>query len=351
MQYAVLIGLFELGAVGMSRTVAHGQDRDAGAAVVGHGLRRDDDTDVGLACDRSVRLCGDYGGARARCPGDVDEEPTRGDGSSAGSDDEQIAGTDRRSRHVANHMDGAAHVEQPHRKALDGQPLATGTVQNDAARQLDLVDQGIGSIVGHAREDRANIGKGRRTEGPQGLLHRVLSIRGAAATDMRELNIWTAQKGARVITEQYFEDYEVGSARRSMGRTITEADIVIHAGQTGDFFPHHMDAEWCATQDFGRRIAHGTLIFSVGIGMTAGAINPRAMSYGYDRLRFIKPVFIGDTITVTATIKERRDHPKRATHGIVAEQIEITNQHGETVLVCEHLYLVERRVPQTTGAG
>ena len=62
-------------------------------------------------------------------------------------------------------------------------------------------------------------------------------------------------------------------------------------------------------------------------------------------------MFIGDTITVTATIKERRDHPKRASHGIVAEQIEIANQHGEAVLVCEHLYLVERRVPQPQEAG
>jgi acyl dehydratase len=146
-----------------------------------------------------------------------------------------------------------------------------------------------------------------------------------------------------MIAEQFFEDYQIGFARRTMGRTITEADIVIHAGQTGDFFPHHMDAEWCATQDFKQRVAHGTLIFSIGIGMTAGAINPRAMSYGYDRLRFVRPVFIGDTIQTSATIREKRDHPKRRGFGIVAEAIEITNQRRETVLVCEHLYLVERR--------
>ena len=146
-----------------------------------------------------------------------------------------------------------------------------------------------------------------------------------------------------MITEQFFEDYEIGCTRRSFGRTITEADIVAHAGQTGDFFPHHMDAEWCATQDFKQRIAHGTLILSAGIGMTATTINPRSMSYGYDRVRFIRPVFIGDTITVTARITEKRDHPKRKTHGIVVEAVEIANQHGQTVLACEHLYLVERR--------
>ncbi|HXR76069.1 MAG TPA: MaoC/PaaZ C-terminal domain-containing protein [Bryobacteraceae bacterium] len=143
--------------------------------------------------------------------------------------------------------------------------------------------------------------------------------------------------------EQYFEDYISGEQRRTGGRTITEADIVIHAGQTGDFYPHHMDAEWCRTQPFGQRMAHGTLVFSVAVGMTAGAINPRAMSYGYDRLRFVKPVFIGDTIQVTVTVKEKRDDPKRPNHGIIVETCQVLNQRDETVLVCEHLLLVERR--------
>jgi acyl dehydratase len=66
----------------------------------------------------------------------------------------------------------------------------------------------------------------------------------------------------------FFEEFEVGAARETTGRTITEADIVLHAGQTGDFYPHHMDAEWCRTQPFGQRMAHGTLVFSVGVGMT-----------------------------------------------------------------------------------
>jgi acyl dehydratase len=152
-----------------------------------------------------------------------------------------------------------------------------------------------------------------------------------------------------IVEERFFEDYRIGERRQTLGRTITEADIVIHAGQTGDFFPHHMDAQWCATQDFQRRMAHGTLIFSIGIGMTASTINPRSMSYGYDRLRFIRPVFIHDTIRVSATIREKRDHPRRATHGFVIELVEIVNQAGEPALVCEHIYLVERR-PATDGA-
>ena len=110
--------------------------------------------------------------------------------------------------------------------------------------------------------------------------------------------------------KKYFEDFEIGSVRNTHGRTITETDIVMHAGQTGDFFPHHMDAEWCKTQPFKKRIAHGTLIFSVAVGMTANLINEVAMTYGYDRLRFILPVFIGDTISVKITIHEKKDHKK-----------------------------------------
>ncbi|WP_078544700.1 MaoC family dehydratase [Litchfieldia alkalitelluris] len=140
----------------------------------------------------------------------------------------------------------------------------------------------------------------------------------------------------------YYEEYELGSKRETTGRTITETDIVLHAGQTGDFFPHHMDAEWCKTTEFKQRIAHGTLIFSVGIGMTADVINPVAFSYGYDRLRFIKPVFINDTIKVTVTITEKREY-KRPSHGFVVELVEVFNQKGETVLICEHLLLVEKK--------
>jgi acyl dehydratase len=145
-----------------------------------------------------------------------------------------------------------------------------------------------------------------------------------------------------MIQSQYFEDYAVGAIRETLGRTITETDIVLHAGQTGDFYPHHMDAEWCKTQDFKQRIAHGTLIFSVAVGMTAGTINPEAFSYGYDRLRFIKPVFIGDTIRVKVTIREKREH-KKPGHGVVSELVEVFNQKNETVLACEHLLLVRKK--------
>lgn len=144
--------------------------------------------------------------------------------------------------------------------------------------------------------------------------------------------------------DRHWEDIAVGERRETVGRTITETDVVLHAGQTGDFFPHHMDAEWMATQPAGQRIAHGTLILSVAVGMTAGDINPQSMSYGYDRIRFVRPVFIGDTITVVAEITEKSPHPRRPDQsGYVHEQVTVTDQRGETVLVLTHIYLVNRR--------
>lgn len=142
---------------------------------------------------------------------------------------------------------------------------------------------------------------------------------------------------------QYFEDYEPGSVRRTGGRTITETDIVFHAGHSGDFFPHHMDEEFCKTQPFKHRIAHGTMTFAIGIGLTAREVNTVAFTYGYERLRFPKPVYIGDTIVTTVTIKSKADDPKRADFGRVVEACEVSNQRGETVLYCEHILLVEKR--------
>ena len=142
--------------------------------------------------------------------------------------------------------------------------------------------------------------------------------------------------------KKYFEEFELAHTRQTTGRTITETDIVLHAGQTGDLFPHHMDEEWCKTQPFKKRIAHGTLVFSIAIGLTAVEINEVAMTYGYERLRFTRPVFIGDTIKVEVTIKDKTDH-KKPGFGLVVEGVEAYNQHHELVMVCEHILMVQKR--------
>jgi acyl dehydratase len=142
---------------------------------------------------------------------------------------------------------------------------------------------------------------------------------------------------------EYFEDYAVGAQRNTSGRTITETDVVFHAGHTGDYFPHHVDAEFARETPFGQRIAHGTMTFAIGIGLTADRINPVAFTYGYDRLRFPKPVFIGDTIHTRVKIKEKQPDAKRPDCGRVTEACEVVNQRGEVVMYCEHILVVQMK--------
>lgn len=142
---------------------------------------------------------------------------------------------------------------------------------------------------------------------------------------------------------QYFEDYIIGAQRTTSGRTITEADVVTHAGHTGDFFPHHVDAEFSRKTSFGQRIAHGTMTFAIGIGLTASQINPVALTYGYDRLRFPKPVFIGDTIHTQVSIKDKQQDLKRPGFGRVVEACEVINQRGDVVLYCEHILIAQMK--------
>ena len=142
--------------------------------------------------------------------------------------------------------------------------------------------------------------------------------------------------------KKYFEDFDLNEGRTTIKRTITAEDIDLHAQESGDYFPHHMDEEWCKTQPFKKRMAHGTLVLTIAIGLTADVINEVCMTYGYDRIRFIKPVFINDTIYAVTKIKEKKDH-KKPGYGLVTEQVEAYNQDNELVMVCEHIYLAEKR--------
>lgn len=145
-----------------------------------------------------------------------------------------------------------------------------------------------------------------------------------------------------MFIRKYYEDFALSEKRQTNVRAISAEDIDFHAQESGDYFPHHMDEAWCNTQPFKHRIAHGTLIFTIAVGLTANHINEVSMTYGYDRLRFIKPVYINDCLQVTVTIKEKKDH-KMPGYGLVTELVECFNQQGELVMVCEHLLLVNKK--------
>lgn len=148
---------------------------------------------------------------------------------------------------------------------------------------------------------------------------------------------------------KFFEDFEVGAVEieATSSRTITETDIVMHAMHSGDWMPHHVDAEFAKTQPFKKVIAHGNLSFCVGTGMIviASDRNPNVMSYGYDKLRYPRPVFAGDTLTASTKIIDKKDHPKSKTHGLVTIGETISNQNGETVCFAEHVFYTLRRAP------
>ncbi len=144
---------------------------------------------------------------------------------------------------------------------------------------------------------------------------------------------------------KFYEDFEIGESRVTAGRTSTEADIVMHAMHSGDWMPHHVDAEWCKTQPFKEPIAHGNATFSISTGLTIQGepLNPHGMSYGYNKIRYPTPVFAGDTIQVEIKVISKQDHPKSPDHGIIIEAKSTTNQKGEVVCYAEHVLYVEKK--------
>jgi 3-hydroxybutyryl-CoA dehydratase len=140
-----------------------------------------------------------------------------------------------------------------------------------------------------------------------------------------------------------FDEYQIDELLISRSRTITEADIVAFAGLSGDFHELHMSEEYARRGPFGQRIAHGALIFSISTGLTIqlGASEHILAFYGVDKLRFVKPVFIGDTIHVKKRVVELLAKDER--RGVVAFETTVLNQRDEAVLVYLDRVLVARR--------
>lgn len=155
--------------------------------------------------------------------------------------------------------------------------------------------------------------------------------------DHAEIPVWNSENW-------FYEDWPVGQKIRSLRRTIAEGESHLFNTLVLDAHPYVQDQLFAEREGiFGRRLVSGAFVFSAGLGLVAtNCVN--AFSYGYDKLRFIKPVFIGDTITVTAEITEKSDHKRMpGTHGYVHELVSVTNQRADTVLVLTHLYLVDKR--------
>jgi acyl dehydratase len=141
----------------------------------------------------------------------------------------------------------------------------------------------------------------------------------------------------------FFDDVEVGQEWESLGRTITEADIVNFAGVSGDFNPIHTDHEFAKTTPFRRPVAHGLLIWAVSSGLGANAPLMRTLAFlGIRDWQFKSPVFIGDTIRVFSKILEKEERG-RGRRGIITWARRILNQNNKLVHEGVTITLVEGR--------
>jgi oxepin-CoA hydrolase/3-oxo-5,6-dehydrosuberyl-CoA semialdehyde dehydrogenase len=181
------------------------------------------------------------------------------------------------------------------------------------------------------------------------------ALQGSPATLTRVTNEWMrggAKTGDRVHPfRKYFEELEVGETLVTHRRTVTEADVVNFAGISGDFFYAHMDDLAARESIFERRVAHGYFVIAAAAGLFVDpAPGPVLANYGLENLRFVKPVYIGDTIRVRLTCKQKtakEDREGQVPQGVVAWDVEVTNQDDEPVALYTILTLVRRK----GGAG
>lgn len=150
--------------------------------------------------------------------------------------------------------------------------------------------------------------------------------------------VWNAE-------DIFYEDFEIGRKVRTIRRTLSEGESMLFNTLVVDIHPYVADDVFAQKEGvFGRRLVAGAFVFSAGIGLVATNWL-QAFSYGYDKLRFIKPVFIGETIYTIRTNLDKQ--PKYADRGLTRASYEVFKGEGELVLYCEHLQTVLYRDPDT----
>lgn len=137
-----------------------------------------------------------------------------------------------------------------------------------------------------------------------------------------------------------YGELAIGQRARSRGRTITETDVVNFCGLTGNWLEIHSNAEFAKQSMFGQRVVQGGLVFVIANALFGFDSAVVEAFYGVDKLRFLKPTFIGDTLHAESEIIAMRD--KGDKHGIVTAELTAVNQRAQTVLRCEFTLLIRR---------
>lgn len=151
----------------------------------------------------------------------------------------------------------------------------------------------------------------------------------------------------------YFEDLSVGQTFESAGRTVTETDFTVHSMFTGDWTELHTNEEYSADGPFGARIAQGPLTFviSTGLFQRTGIVERTVVAFlGMNYMDIPNPVFIGDTVSATFEVADKRTLESRDDAGLVVVDSEMTNQDGESVFAGDMKFLFRTKNAEEVSA-
>ena len=147
------------------------------------------------------------------------------------------------------------------------------------------------------------------------------------------------------MSKMYFEDYQVGSEHPLGSYTVTEAEIVAFASQY-DPQPFHIDKDAAAKSIYGGLISSGGMTCAIMMKLLVKSMGDRSSSMGspgVDEIRWIKPVYAGDTLTAVLKVLETRPSSSKPDRGVVLTQWQATNQHGELVCTVKGMGMYGRR--------
>lgn len=146
---------------------------------------------------------------------------------------------------------------------------------------------------------------------------------------------------------KYFEDFVIDEEYVSPGRTVTETDLVLYAGLSGDYNQVHTDEEYCKQVSiYKKRVMHGLFALTLveGLKSRVALFEGTSLASLEWRWRFLKPLFVGDTVKVRWKITQKKE-TRKPDRGIITEQVQLVNQNEEVIGEGEHLVLMQRRRP------
>jgi acyl dehydratase len=144
----------------------------------------------------------------------------------------------------------------------------------------------------------------------------------------------------------HYEDFEVGQTFESVGRTVTETDLVMHSMFAGDWTELHTNAEYARDSEFGERVAHGPMTFVLATGFVyrSGIVERTVVAFlGMNYMEIPAPVTVGDTVSLEMEVDEKRTLSSREDAGLVVLDTEMTDQDGQRVFAGDMKFLIARQ--------